>query len=57
MKKYKVTASYVTFCEVEIEAESESEAFLIAKELDGGAFNATVDGDDWQIDKIVEIKG
>mgnify|MGYP003350534998 CR=1 FL=1 len=57
MKKYKVIASYVTQCEVEIEAEDMDQAYLIAKELDGGSFKTTIDGDDWQIEQVTELKG
>lgn len=56
MKTYKVTATYITTCEVKIQAENEQQAYAIAKDLDGGAFETTIDGDDWQIDNVVEIK-
>lgn len=36
MKKYKVVASYLTFCELEVEAENEDEAWELAREADGG---------------------
>lgn len=55
MKKFKVLASYVTYCTLDIEAENEDIAWKIAKDLDGGAFETTIDGDDWQIDNVVEI--
>ena len=54
-KKFKVTASYVQECVVEIEAENREEAYLLAKEMDGGDFDTIIDGDDWQIDSVVEI--
>lgn len=57
MKKYKVIATYVTTCEAQIEAKNEDEAFSIAQNLDGGFFEQKIDGDDWQIEHIVEIKG
>ena len=56
MKTYKVTATYVTTCEVRIQAENEQQAYAIAKDLDGGAFETTIDGDDWQIDHVQEVK-
>ena len=55
MKKYKVTASYVTECTVEIEAQNMDEAFSIAKKMDGGMFESTIDPDDWQIEDVVEV--
>ena len=56
MKKFLVTASYITTCHTEIEAETLEEAFQLAKELDGGIFETVIDGDDWQIDKVTEIE-
>ena len=55
MKTYKVRASYITTCEVEIKAENLEQAYQLAKELDGGAFDTTIDGDDWQIDHVTEV--
>jgi len=55
MKTYKVTASYVTLCSVEIEAENADAAYLIAKEMDGGVFENTIDPDDWQIEDVEEV--
>jgi hypothetical protein len=54
MKTYRVTASYRTFCTVEIEAEDQDRAYDIAKELDGSVFESTIDPDDWQIEHIQE---
>jgi hypothetical protein len=56
MKKYKVTASYVTTCQVVIEAENEEQAFWIAKNLDGGDFDSRLDNDDWHIESVMEVK-
>jgi hypothetical protein len=55
MKTYKVTASYVTYCQVVIEAENDERAYQLAKGLDGGAFEKSVDGDDWHIERVVEV--
>lgn len=55
MKTYKVTASYVTRCTIEIEAEDEDQAYQLARELDGGSFQTVMD-DDWHIDHITEVK-
>jgi hypothetical protein len=56
MKTYKVTASYRTCCTIEIEAEDEDQAYQLARELDGGAFETTIDGDDWHIEYVTEKK-
>lgn len=54
MKTYKVTASYRTFCTVEVKAEDLDQAYDIAKELDGSVFESTIDPDDWHIEHIQE---
>lgn len=56
MKKFRVVASYVTYCTAEIEAETREEAWLQAKAMDGGDFQAdTYSGDDWEIEDIQDI--
>ena len=56
MKKYKATAMYSSSCTVIIQAESEDQAYQIAKEMDGGSFNhIDHDSTDWRIDKVVEV--
>jgi hypothetical protein len=56
MKKFKVVASYVTYCTAEIEAEDMDEAFAIAKSMDGGSFDADEhSGSDWNIEQVEEI--
>jgi hypothetical protein len=54
MKKFRVVASYVTYCTAEIEAESREEAWEIAINMDGGDFyyQAT---DDWDVSEVKEI--
>lgn len=47
MKTYRVYAKYVTKCYIDIEAESEEEAYEKAEEADGGDFIQGVDRD-WQ---------
>jgi hypothetical protein len=54
LKTYKVIASYQNICETTIEAENENEAYLIAKDLDGGIFKS-IDQDDWNIERVVEV--
>jgi len=57
MKKFRVVASYVTYCTAEIEAETREEAWLQAKAMDGGDFDVDR-GDgygDWEIDEIQDI--
>lgn len=56
MKTYKVTASYITYCTAEIEAESLEQAIELARDLDGGCFESEVDGDDWNIEDVEEIE-
>jgi len=58
MKKFKVTASSISYYTVEVEAETEHEATMIARDIDGGDFipkSGVVEGD-WQIDGAEEIK-
>jgi hypothetical protein len=55
MKKFKVTACYYTFCTTEIEAESEDQAYTIARELDGGQFTQSGELGDWHINDVKEI--
>ena len=38
MNKFKVVASYTSYCMVEIEAEDIEQAWEIAWEMDGGSF-------------------
>lgn len=56
MKKYKVKASYVVHCEAEIEAETQDEAYAIARDMDGGSFTPSNENYDWHINDIEEIK-
>ena len=57
-KKFKITASYVTYVVAEIEAKDRDEAFKIALEMDGGEFHSLdhACNDDWGIDNVEEIK-
>jgi hypothetical protein len=57
MKKYKVTASYLTYCTLEIEAKNEDEAWQIARESEGGDFEPLPDIDDWYIEDVQLIQG
>jgi hypothetical protein len=57
MKTYKVIASLTTYFFEHVEANSEDEAYTIAKAMDGGAF-IPVDqgiGGDWSIDSVSEV--
>ncbi len=54
VKKYRVWAKMTTYSYIEVEAESEDEAMGIAKEIDGGEFITSDDGE-WEIDKAEEI--
>ena len=55
MTKYKVLASYITYCTAEIEADNLEQAIELARDLDGGCFEAKIDGDDWNIEDVMEI--
>ena len=57
MKTYRVTASYMTYCYVEVEAESEDEAIDLAGEIDGGDFtsDSCADGG-WEIESAYLIE-
>ena len=57
MKKYRITASYLTYCTAEIEAETEDQAREIAHDMDGGDFESSRDCSDWSINEVTEIKG
>jgi hypothetical protein len=57
MKKFKVVASYITYCTAEIEAEDMDEAFAIAKSMDGGSFDADEGAQgNWEIEQVEEVK-
>ena len=51
MATYRVWASYVTDCYLDVEADSKEEAERIAEETDGSEFTAGdgFDEDDWHI--------
>ena len=56
MKTYKVIASLTTYFFEHVEANSEDEAYAMAKAMDAGAF-IPVDqgiGGDWSIDSVSE---
>lgn len=55
MKTYKVTASYVSYCHAEIEANSQEEAEAIARDMDGGEF-IPAERDDWNVESVEEVK-
>lgn len=48
MAKFRVWAKMTTYSYLEVEADSEEEAEMIAEETDGGEFIPTDDGD-WEI--------
>lgn len=51
MNLYTVSASYVTYLSIDIEAESEQAAMEIAKAMEGGEFNVDFK-DDWTINTV-----
>jgi hypothetical protein len=56
MKKFKVTASYITYCTAEVIAEDEDQAYEIARDMDGGDFTESRENFDWHISQVTEIK-
>ena len=56
MKKFKVTACYYTYCTAVVEAETEEQAFEIARDMDGGDFTPSYENYDWHINNTEEIK-
>jgi hypothetical protein len=55
MKTYKVYGIMSQVLQTEIQADSEAEAWAIAKELDGGNFYKVNGGSEWHIDNIEEV--
>lgn len=55
MKKFKITASFTSYCHAEIEAETQEEAERIAHDMDGGDFTPAQDNDDWTIEAVREV--
>ena len=56
MKTYKITACYYTYCTTTVEAESEEQAFELAREMDGGHFEQSGELGDWHINDIQELE-
>lgn len=54
MKTFKILASSVSYYTLELEAETEEEAFLLAKEADGSDFEPDGEGD-WVIVNVEEV--
>ena len=54
--KYRAYATMTTKLYLDIEADSEDEAWEIAEGRDGGAYMEIENAGDWQIDKVVEKK-
>lgn len=55
MKKFKVTASSISYYTIEVEAENEDEAWALGREADGGDFAPDGEGD-WEIYAVTEIE-
>lgn len=56
MKKFRVTACYYTYCTAVVEADTEDEAYKLAREMDGGDFKESGELGDWHINDVTEIK-
>lgn len=55
MKKFRVTASSMSYFTLVVEAETQEEAEAIAEQADGGDFDADGFGD-WEIYSVEEVK-
>jgi hypothetical protein len=55
MKTFKVVVSSISYYTVEIEAENDDEAWDIARDMDGGDFEAE-DVGDWEIYSVSEVE-
>jgi len=58
MKKFKVIASYITYCTVEVEAETEDQAYDIVRDMDISDFTPSEENYYRQLaySQITEIK-
>ena len=58
MKRYKVSASYLTYVHTYVEAESFEQAWDLAVDIDGGDFERDKGDDlsDWSINMVQEVK-
>ena len=52
MNTYKITACYTTHCTAIVQAESEDEAYALAREMDGGDFRQSGELGDWHINNV-----
>ena len=55
MKSYKILSSYISYCSLVVQAESEDEAREIAYQAEGGDFKSETLGD-WNIDDVFELE-
>ena len=57
MPKFKAIASYTVYLELEIEAETKTDAWDIAYNTDGGDFKPTNEYEsNWEVNEMMEIK-
>jgi hypothetical protein len=54
MKTYRVTALMTNYCYATVDAESEDEAYDIARGMCGGDFTSDPMRGDWSIGEIIE---
>ena len=54
MPRYRVWAECITDCYLDVDAESEEEAFAIAEEADGGDFITDMAGGDFRVTSTIE---
>lgn len=55
-KKFKATAAYITYCTIEVEAETVEQAYAIACYKDVDDFIPSNEYIDWHISDIQEVQ-
>lgn len=55
-KKFKLTAAYITYCTIEIKAETVEQAYAIAYYKDVDDFTPSNEYIDWHISDIQEVQ-
>lgn len=56
MRKYRVWARSIDYCYLDVEAESEDEAYDIASQTDGGEFCCDSASGEWEMDHVDKIE-
>ena len=56
MKTYRIVATMTTYCYANVEADSEDEAYEIARGMDGGDFTPDPMRGNWSIGSVTEAE-